>query len=245
MTGIVKNTWGLTLDSEPNGTVSVVSPVGQTVYETGSQVKVKAEAQANYVFAGWEAQGVTLSAAQIMAEELTFTMPNKEVKLTARIIYDSVDSVTIAGASSIVAGEKAVLAATVMPADYPDKTVTWSIESGGEFLSLQEKADGTAEITGIKAGEAVVKAASNANGAVSGTFAVTVTAAPAKGEGNTPDGNTGDAGNNGGSGQTGNHAKPTAGKGAVQTGDQTTWPVGAMAGAALVIGLVLRRKRRL
>ena len=75
-------------------------------------------------------------------------------------------------AASIEVNETVTLHATVLPDNASNKSITWSVQSGSEFASV---ADGV--VTGVKAGEAVIRAASAADNTKYAECTVTVTAA--------------------------------------------------------------------
>jgi len=65
-----------------------------TAFETGASVTVEATPKAGYKFAGWTAEGITLSAEQQTQNPLTITMPDADVKLTAAFAAKTNASVT-------------------------------------------------------------------------------------------------------------------------------------------------------
>ncbi len=75
--------------------------------------------------------------------------------------------------ASVEAGETVTLHASVIPANATNKTIVWSVQSGDTYASVN--ANGV--VTGITAGEAVVRAASEEDASIYEECTVTVTAA--------------------------------------------------------------------
>ena len=68
--------------------VTVVNGTGKGSFTSGTEVTVKAnKAPKGQVFEKWTAEGVKLTEEQAKQEELTFTMPNNEVTVTATYAY--------------------------------------------------------------------------------------------------------------------------------------------------------------
>ena len=68
-------------DNSAQGSAAVTTP-GET-FEAGVTVTVTATAAKGYLFAGWTAEGITLTAEQQTQNPLTFTMPAADVTLRA------------------------------------------------------------------------------------------------------------------------------------------------------------------
>ena len=71
--------------------VTVVGGTGGGKYAAGASVTVKVTVPTGKTFAGWSFTGVVLNTAQITQQEITFTMPENDVVLTALfedIYYD-------------------------------------------------------------------------------------------------------------------------------------------------------------
>lgn len=83
-------------------------------------------------------------------------------------------SVSINGPESVNVGEAITLAATVLPDNAKDKTVTWT--SATPTVATVDSESGT--VTGIKEGIVVILATSKADRTVVGYYAVTVTVLP-------------------------------------------------------------------
>ena len=84
----------------------------------------------------------------------------------------AVSSVSLPSTETVEEGSTVTLTATVLPENATNKAITWSVQSGSTYASV---ADGV--VTGVAAGEAVVRAASTADPTKYAECTVTVTAA--------------------------------------------------------------------
>ena len=75
--------------------------------------------------------------------------------------------------ASVEAGETVTLHASVVPDNATNKTIVWSVQSGNTYASV----DANGVVTGIAAGEAVIRAASEEDASIYKECTVTVTAA--------------------------------------------------------------------
>lgn len=99
-----------------------------------------------------------------------FKQGNYLVELTRPEV--AVSSVSLPSAETIEEGETVTLAATVLPENATNKSITWSVQSGSDYASVAE--DG--KVTGIAAGQAVIRATSAADATKYAECTITVTA---------------------------------------------------------------------
>ena len=81
--------------------VTVVGGTGSGKYAAGTSVTVKVTVPTGKTFASWTFSGVVLNTAQITQQEITFTMPEKDVKLTA-LFEDIIYNITVTDGTSSV-----------------------------------------------------------------------------------------------------------------------------------------------
>ena len=81
-----------------------------------------------------------------------------------------VTGITISGNAEVTVGNTAQLVAAVIPDNATVSAVTWSIEMGSEFATI----DANGLLTAIKAGTVTVKASANDDSGISATYTVTV-----------------------------------------------------------------------
>ncbi len=85
-----------------------------------------------------------------------------------------VSSIAVSGGTSVEAGKSITLVAEVQPTDAADKTVTWSIQSGGSYVSITP--NGTScTVTGKAVGTATIKCVSNSDSTKYDTKTISVT----------------------------------------------------------------------
>ncbi len=84
-------------------TVTVVDGNGETVtkHKSGTSVTVTVTIPTGKSFKKWVYEGVTIPTADVMKQEITFTMPEKDVKLTA-LFEDIIYNITVTGGTSSV-----------------------------------------------------------------------------------------------------------------------------------------------
>ena len=92
---------------------------------------------------------------------LAFNRP--EVAVTSIDLTESTAEVEV--------GKTVTLHASVVPANATNKTIVWSVQSGNDYASVDENG----VVTGIAAGEAVIRAASDENASIYEECTVTVT----------------------------------------------------------------------
>ena len=81
--------------------VTVVGGTGGGKYAAGTSVKVKVTVPIGKTFASWTFRGVVLNTAQITQQEITFTMPENDVVLTA--LFKDIDyNITVTDGTSSV-----------------------------------------------------------------------------------------------------------------------------------------------
>ena len=122
---------------------------------------------------GEQAQFTAQAAGNAM---VTVTVKGVSASVTIavkdKVVDKKVTSLKIPGSISITAGGKGSLSLEVQPSDAKDKSVTWSVAEGGDYVSV----DGSGSITGKKAGTAkVIATANDGSGVKSNTCTVTVT----------------------------------------------------------------------
>lgn len=79
--------------------VTVVGGTGGGKYAAGASVTVKVTVPTGKTFANWTFRGVVLNTAQITQQEITFTMPENDVVLTA-LFEDIIYNITVTGGTS-------------------------------------------------------------------------------------------------------------------------------------------------
>ena len=164
--------------------VTVVGGTGGGKYAAGASVTVKVTVPTGKTFASWTFRGVVLNTAQITQQEITFTMPENDVVLTA--LFKAIDyNITVTdGTSSVPTAnyqdEVTVTANAPAPDMYFDKWEVTGLDTTGMDLTKTEikfqmpagdvtftakylpiekydiaVTDGTADKTQAKAGETV------------------------------------------------------------------------------------------
>lgn len=164
--------------------VTVVGGTGGGKYAVGASVTVKVTVPTGKTFASWTFRGVVLNTAQITQQEITFTMPENDVVLTA--LFKAIDyNITVTdGTSSVPTAnyqdEVMVTANAPAPDMYFDKWEVTGLDTTGMDLTKTEikfqmpagnvtftakylpiekydiaVTDGTADKTQAKAGETV------------------------------------------------------------------------------------------
>ena len=96
--------------------VTVVGGTGSGKYAAGTSVTVKVTVPTGKTFASWTFRGVVLNTAQITQQEITFTMPENDVVLTA-LFEDIIYNITVTNGTSSAPtakyGESVIITATV------------------------------------------------------------------------------------------------------------------------------------
>lgn len=164
--------------------VTVVGGTGGGKYAAGASVTVKATEPTGKTFANWTFRGVVLNTAQLTQQEITFTMPENDVVLTA--FFEAIDyniTVTNGTSSALTAKyqEQVTVTANAPDADkYFDKwevtgitlsdedlaksTLTFQMPAGNvtfkaTYLAIEKfeivVAGGTTDKSSAKAGETI------------------------------------------------------------------------------------------
>ena len=122
--------------------VTVVGGTGGGKYAAGTSVTVKVTVPTGKTFASWTFRGVVLNTAQITQQEITFTMPENDVVLTA-LFTDIVYDITVTdGTSSTPTAkyqEEVTVTANAPATDmYFDKWEVTGLDTTGMDLSKTE-----------------------------------------------------------------------------------------------------------
>ena len=122
--------------------VTVVGGTGGGKYAAGTSVKVKVTVPIGKTFASWTFRGVVLNTAQITQQEITFTMPENDVVLTA-LFDDIIYNITVTdGTSSVPTAkyqEEVTVTANAPATDmYFDKWEVTGLDTTGMDLSKTE-----------------------------------------------------------------------------------------------------------
>lgn len=169
------------------------------LYAEGSTVSFTAEQESGKAFSGWTATGVTLDNET--NAEISFTMPGNDVTLSTAYVT-LVSGITLDKTElALTVGDTQTLAATILPSDAANKSVSWSsdnpsvatVDENGKVTAV---AEGTAKIT-----------VTTVDGKKTADCAVTVTAK--SGGGTTGGGTTG--------GGSSSSSKPSASTGKTET----------------------------
>ena len=169
------------------------------LYAEGSTVSFTAEQESGKAFSGWTATGVTLDNET--NAEISFTMPGNDVTLSTAYVT-LVSGITLDKTElALTVGDTQTLAATILPSDAANKSVSWSsdnpsvatVDENGKVTAV---AEGTAKIT-----------VTTVDGKKTADCAVTVTAK--SGGGSTGGGTTG--------GGSSSSSKPSASTGKTET----------------------------
>ncbi len=175
--------------------VTVVGGTGGGKYAAGTAVTVKVTVPTGKIFASWTFRGVVLNTAQITQQEITFTMPENDVVLTALfedIIYDITVTDGTASAPTAKYQEEVTVTAnapgddeyfdkwevtgiTLSDEDLAKSTLTFQMPAGdvtfkATYLTIEKfdivVVDGTKDKEVAKAGEIVTITAGTKEGKV-------------------------------------------------------------------------------
>ena len=122
--------------------VTVVGGTGGGKYAAGTSVTVKVTVPIGKTFASWTFRGVVLNTAQITQQEITFTMPENDVVLTA--LFKNIDyNITVTdGTSSVPTAnyqDEVTVTANAPATDmYFDKWEVTGLDTAGMDLSKTE-----------------------------------------------------------------------------------------------------------
>ena len=122
--------------------VTVVGGTGGGKYAAGTSVTVKVTVPIGKTFASWTFRGVVLNTAQITQQEITFTMPENDVVLTA-LFDDIIYNITVTDGTSSTPTAKyqeevTVKANTPATDMYFDKWEVTGLDTTGMDLSKTE-----------------------------------------------------------------------------------------------------------
>ena len=122
--------------------VTVVGGTGGGKYAAGTSVTVKVTVPIGKTFASWTFRGVVLNTAQITQQEITFTMPENDVVLTA-LFDDIIYNITVINGTSSTPTAKyqeevTVKANTPATDMYFDKWEVTGLDTTGMDLSKTE-----------------------------------------------------------------------------------------------------------
>ena len=122
--------------------VTVVGGTGGGKYAAGTSVTVKVTVPTGKTFASWSFTGVVLNTAQITQQEITFTMPDNDVTLTAKledIIYNITVTNGTSSAPTAKYQEEVTVTANAPDADkYFDKWEVTGLDTTGMDLTKTE-----------------------------------------------------------------------------------------------------------
>ena len=122
--------------------VTVIGGTGGGRYAAGTSVKVKVTVPTGKTFTSWSFSGVVLNTAQLTQEEITFTMPDNDVVLTALfedIMYNiTVTNGTPSAPTAKYQEEVTVTANEPAPDMYFDKWEVTGLDTTGMDLSKTE-----------------------------------------------------------------------------------------------------------
>lgn len=122
--------------------VTVVGGTGGGKYAAGTAVTVKVTVPTGKIFASWTFRGVVLNTAQITQQEITFTMPENDVVLTA-LFNDIIYNITVTNGTSSAPTAKYQEEVTVTANapgvdEYFDKWEVTGLETTGMDLTKTE-----------------------------------------------------------------------------------------------------------
>ena len=156
-TGLAEGTYYVrykaTTTSEPShyatvkvmdNTVTVTDGAGETTtkYKSGDTVTVKVNVPIGKEFVRWSCTGISLPAAELEKEEITFTMPDNDVTLTAKledIIYNIAVTNGTSSAPTAKYQEEVTVTANAPGADeYFDKWEVAGLDTTGMDLTKTE-----------------------------------------------------------------------------------------------------------
>ena len=122
----------------PSYTLTVIGGSGGGVYKVGTDVTVTAdEADDDYVFSSWIAEGVALDDDQLATNPLTITMPNGDVTLTAT--YASEYTYTVSDGKATITGYTGFKTDLMIPSaidGYPVVAIENDAFSGQMIMSV-------------------------------------------------------------------------------------------------------------
>ncbi len=163
-------------DSTVSWKVTVTPNTTNLSYEVGDSFSNKMIGQSAEEISG-DVGGATLSSKHsggstmfnvylngTITKSGTYTITSDEGGIIYKITVTSssvpVTSVSISGSSSVDVGDSITLGASVYPSSATDRSVTWSIDSGSSYVSIDD--NGTScTVTGVRAGTATIRCEAN------------------------------------------------------------------------------------
>ena len=124
--------------------VTVVGGTGGGKYAVGASVTVKATVPTGKKFASWSFRGVVLNAAQLTQQEITFTMPDNDVVLTA-LFEDIIYNITVTNGTSSAPTAKYKEEVTITANPAPEGKVfdKWTCETAGVTIEFKSATSST------------------------------------------------------------------------------------------------------
>lgn len=120
----------------------------------------------------------TLTKAGTFTVKISSDDGSYTVTWTSKAATTSVTSISITGSTSVTKGSSITLTATTSPTAATDRTVTWSITSGGSYATISSTSDtttgGKCVIKGVSAGSVTVRATAADGSGVYATKTITV-----------------------------------------------------------------------
>ena len=123
-----------------DNTVTITDGAGEKVkkFKSGETVTIKVTVPTGKEFVKWSCTGISLPAAELEKEEITFTMPDNDVTLTATF-EDIIYNITVTNGTSSAPTAKYGESVTVTAEDKEGKEfVGWQDESG-KIVSTQKE----------------------------------------------------------------------------------------------------------
>ena len=118
-------------------------------------------------------RGIAAGTIIVVAEAEDGSNVKATKTITVKDSSTPVTSVTISGSSSVDVGDSITLRASVYPSSATDRSVTWSIDSGSSYVSIDD--NGTScTVTGVRAGTATIRCEANDGSGEYDTLRITV-----------------------------------------------------------------------
>ena len=191
LTDLTSSTTGLSVTTGGTASVNVLDAEGiaaLTGANTGSVIKISgecSEVSSKFYIGGVQLYNTLYSFSVSGGTSYECTGVYLQYNSTKEILPRSADDIVVSSGisvtsidltestASVEAGETVTLHASVAPEDATNKTIVWSVESGDTYASV----DQNGVVTGLAAGTAVIRAASDENASIYEECTVTVTAA--------------------------------------------------------------------
>lgn len=123
-----------------DNTVTVTDGAGEKVkkYKSGETVTIKVTVPTGKEFVKWSCTGISLPAAELEKEEITFTMPDNNVTLTAKL-EDIIYNITVTNGTSSAPTAKYGESVTVTAEDKEGKEFVGWKDASGKIVSTQKE----------------------------------------------------------------------------------------------------------